>query len=214
MRVLVDGLLADTELDPQDARVSRADGGGERAAEPSDRELPHLLASRSRPLSRSTFAPAHRSRDCDVRRRRGPRSAATSGSTSRSTSSPRLPPVMADAEAVSTALVNLLDNALEVHTGRPRIGLRRRIATATASCSCRLGQRHRYPRPRAAADLPALLSRRPAPRRDTGGVGLGLSIVESIVRGHGGTVTVRSVPGAGQHVHPARPGSRAARRPA
>jgi len=36
-------------------------------------------------------------------------------------------------------------------------------------------------------------SRRPT----TGGVGLGLSIVELIVRGHHGTVTVQSAPGAG-----------------
>ena len=34
----------------EDARVSGADGGGERAAQPADRELPHLLASRSRPV--------------------------------------------------------------------------------------------------------------------------------------------------------------------
>ena len=33
--------------------------------------------------------------------------------------------------------------------------------------------------------------------RETSGVGLGLSIVELIARGHGGTVTVQSEPGAG-----------------
>ena len=33
--------------------------------------------------------------------------------------------------------------------------------------------------------------------QDTGGVGLGLSIVELIARGHHGSVSVRSAPGAG-----------------
>ena len=40
--------------------------------------------------------------------------------------------------------------------------------------------------------------------RETGGVGLGLSIVELIVRGHGGTVTRAERAGRGQHVHAAR----------
>ena len=33
--------------------------------------------------------------------------------------------------------------------------------------------------------------------RETGGVGLGFSIVELVAKGHGGTITVRSQPGAG-----------------
>ena len=50
MRVLVDGLLADERArSDEDARVSRAAGRRERAPEPADRELPHLLAARARP---------------------------------------------------------------------------------------------------------------------------------------------------------------------
>ena len=36
---------------------------------------------------------------------------------------------------------------------------------------------------------------RPGPRAATGGAGLGLSLVEAIVRSHGGTVTLTSAPG-------------------
>ena len=87
MRVLVDGLLADTELDAgEDPRVPGVDGGGERAAQPSHRELPHLLASRSRPVS--VRVRARRSLgDRDVGRRRDPRSAADDRPRSRWTSS-------------------------------------------------------------------------------------------------------------------------------
>ena len=44
--------------------------------------------------------------------------------------------------------------------------------------------------------------------RDTGGVGLGLSIVELIARGHGGTVTCSECSRRGQHVYACASGSR------
>jgi signal transduction histidine kinase len=110
---------------------------------------------------------------------------------------PDLPMVMADADALGTALVNLLENALKYTTDDKRIGVR---ASADGGGFVRFDVTDN------GIGIPAVEQRRIFRRfyrvdqrlsRETAGVGLGLSIVELIVRAHGGSVAVQSAPGAG-----------------
>ena len=110
---------------------------------------------------------------------------------------PDLPMVMADADALGTALVNLLENALKYTTGDKRIGVR---ASADG------GGFVRFDITDNGIGIPAVEQRRIFRRfylvdqrlsRETAGVGLGLSIVELIMRAHGGSVAVQSAPGKG-----------------
>ena len=109
---------------------------------------------------------------------------------------PGLPPIMADADAMTTALVNLLDNAYKYTDSDKRLSLR---AYADDGWVCF-----------DVADNGIGLSRAACRRvferfyqvdrelsRTRGGCGLGLSIVEFIAREHGGRVSVRSQPGQG-----------------
>ena len=196
MRVLVDGLLADTEFDAsrtreylemmsvENARLSRLienfltfsrlDRGRYRfafaPADPSEIVTSAVEAVRDRLPTTSTL-------DVDVE--------------------PVLPQVMVDAEAVSTALVNLLDNALKYTPDEKRITVRAchdgdgfvQFVVSDNGIGIPVREQRRIFRRFYRVD------RRLA--RETGGVGLGLSIVELIARGHGGTVTVRSEPGEG-----------------
>jgi signal transduction histidine kinase len=110
--------------------------------------------------------------------------------------SPDLPPLTADADALVTVLLNLLDNAYKYSGEEKQIALRA------------------YPRDGnvcfEVTDRGIGLSRSAAKKvfkrfyqvdrrlsREAGGVGLGLSIVQFIVHAHGGTVGVRSQPGQG-----------------
>ena len=109
---------------------------------------------------------------------------------------PNLPPVTADADAMTTALVNLLDNAWKYSEADKQIALRAfgedgRVAFAVSDngiglsrAACKRVFERFY-------QVDRELS------RSRGGCGLGLSIVEFIVKGHGGNVTVRSRPGQG-----------------
>lgn len=110
---------------------------------------------------------------------------------------PDLPMVMADADALGTALVNLLENALKYTTDDKRIGVR---ASADGGGFVRFDVTDN------GIGIPAVEQRRIFRRfyrvdqrlsRETAGVGLGLSIVDLIVRAHGGSVAVQSAPGAG-----------------
>ena len=133
-----------------------------------------------------------------VARRDGSRRRSANGARRSANSSvdvaPDLPPVMADADALVTALVNLLDNALKYTPDDKRIVVR---ATRTATGSSRFDVTDN------GIGIPAREQRRIFRRfyrvdqrlaRETAGVGLGLSIVELIVRAHGGSVSVQSAP--------------------
>jgi len=109
---------------------------------------------------------------------------------------PGLPLVSADPDAMTTALVNLLDNACKYTTDDKQIALRayaddgrvsfdvtdNGIGLSRAACKRVFERFYQVDRE---------LS------RSRGGCGLGLSIVEFIVQGHGGSVNVRSQPGQG-----------------
>jgi signal transduction histidine kinase len=196
MRVLVDGLLADTELDAaktrdylqlmsvENARLSRLienfltfsrldRGHYQFALAPAD---PSAIVTAAVEAVRDRL-PAASALDVHVE--------------------PALPPVMVDTEALSTALVNLLDNALKYTPGDQRIGVRasrdgdRFVQFVVSDNGIGIPPREQRRIFRRFYRVDQRLS------RETGGVGLGLSIVELIVRGHGGTATVRSEPGAG-----------------
>jgi signal transduction histidine kinase len=196
MRVLVDGLLADAHArSREDARVPRADLVGERAPEPLDRELPHVRPPRARQL------PFRIRTDESVPRHLVGRERDTRSAAARMRSPGRrgadLPDVRADADALTTALINLLDNALKYTPDDKRILVRaRRDGDASVSFDVEDN----------GIGIPIKEQRRIFRRfyrvdrrlsRETTGVGLGLSIVELIVRAHGGTVSVTSAPGSG-----------------
>jgi two-component system, OmpR family, phosphate regulon sensor histidine kinase PhoR len=196
MRVLVDGLLADTEFD-----ASRT------------REYLEMMSVENARLSRLienflTFSRLDRGRYPFALAPADPSAVVTSAveairdrlpttSTLDVEVEPTLPRVMVDAEAVSTALVNLLDNALKYTPDQKRITVR----------ACRDGDGFvQFVVSDNGIGIPVREQRRIFRRfyrvdrrlaRETGGVGLGLSIVELIARGHGGSVTVRSEPGEG-----------------
>jgi signal transduction histidine kinase len=108
-----------------------------------------------------------------------------------------LPPVMVDAEALRTALINLLENALKYTPTNKRIVVRAdqdgsgAVLFAVEDNGIGIPVREQRRIFRRFYRVDQRLS------RETSGVGLGLSIVELIVRGHRGSVTVRSAPGAG-----------------
>jgi len=196
MRVLVDGLLAETELDPAKTREYLEMMATENAR--LSRLIENFLTfsrleRRRYPL---TFAPVHPSvivgTAIDAVRDR-----LSETSTLEVDVPSSLPAVLVDREAVSTALVNLLDNALKYTPADKRIVVR----------ACGAGDGFvQFTVSDNGIGIPVREHRRIFKRfhrvdrrlaRETGGVGLGLSIVELIAREHGGTVTVRSEPGEG-----------------
>jgi signal transduction histidine kinase len=124
-----------------------------------------------------------------------------------------LPPVFADADALVTALMNLLDNAYKYSGDDKRITL----AAGAGNGSVRF----------AVTDNGIGLAPRDTRRifkrffrvaqglaRASGGCGLGLSIVEFIVKAHHGSVRVQSRPGRGSTFTIAIPAANARPNPA
>jgi signal transduction histidine kinase len=107
-----------------------------------------------------------------------------------------LPPLYADEDALVTVLLNLLDNAYKYTSGERRIELRGyfsagRVCFAVKDNGVGIAERDRKKIFRRFYQVDRSLS------RQAGGVGLGLSIVEFIVKAHHGEVTVVSRQGAG-----------------
>ena len=110
--------------------------------------------------------------------------------------SPGLPVVRADEDALVTVLLNLLDNAYKYTPGEKRIALRAtcrdgHVVFAVEDNGIGIAARDRKRIFRRFYQVDRRLA------RESGGCGLGLSIVDFIVRAHGGTVEVESQPGAG-----------------
>ena len=196
MRVLVDGLLADDSFDPKKTR-----------------EYLELLAVENARLSRliENFLTFSRLERNHQRFSLAPVEPGMIVASAVDTVRDRLPPdgdlrvevpaslplVMADADALRTALINLLENALKYTPATKRIVVRASLdddgtvlfAVEDNGIGIPVREQRRIFRRFYRVDQRLA--------RETGGVGLGLSIVELIVRGHRGTVTVRSAPGAG-----------------
>jgi signal transduction histidine kinase len=107
-----------------------------------------------------------------------------------------LPPVRADEDALVTVLLNLLDNAWKYSPGEKRIALRAasrdgHVVFAVEDNGIGIAPRERKKIFRPFYQVDRSLS------RASGGCGLGLSIVDFIVRAHGGSVEVESQPGKG-----------------
>jgi signal transduction histidine kinase len=196
MRVLVDGLLADAQLDPVKTREYLVLVAGENArlSQVIDNFLTFSRLERGRPeftfraVSPSTVVetamhavrerlPAGCRLDIDV--------------------VSDVPMVLADADGLGTALVNLLENALKYTADDKRIGVRVSadgggfVCFAVSDNGIGIAAHEQRRIFRQFYRVDQRLS------RETAGVGLGLSIVDLIVRAHGGSVSVHSKPGAG-----------------
>jgi two-component system sensor histidine kinase SenX3 len=104
--------------------------------------------------------------------------------------------VHGDEDLLITAIRNLLENAVAYSPERTRVVVTTRRARDRVEVSVE-DQGIGIP----ARDLQRIFERfyrvDPARSRATGGTGLGLAIVKHVMAAHGGTVTVRSVEGAG-----------------
>ncbi len=105
-------------------------------------------------------------------------------------------PVSADEDALVTVMMNLLDNACKYTRGPRKISVSARAVDRSVILSVKDNGIGIAPREqRRIFQRFYQVDRRLA--RESGGCGLGLSIVEFVVRAHGGTVSVESQPGAG-----------------
>ncbi len=104
--------------------------------------------------------------------------------------------VRADEDALVTALLNLLDNANKYTPGEKHIALRTtcrngHVVFAVEDNGIGIAPREQRKIFRRFYQVDRRLA------RESGGCGLGLSIVDFIVRAHGGRVEVESQPGKG-----------------
>jgi signal transduction histidine kinase len=120
----------------------------------------------------------------------------TPGCRFTATTAPDLPPVVADADALVTALLNLLDNACKYSGEEKQIALRARaengkVLLAVQDNGIGLSPREAKKVFKRFYQVDQTLS------RETGGCGLGLSLVQYIMEAHKGDVRVESEPGRG-----------------
>jgi signal transduction histidine kinase len=123
---------------------------------------------------------------------------------------PDLPTIYADEDALITVLLNLLDNAYKYTREDKRISLgayaeQGRVIFTVKDNGIGIAPRDQKRIFRKFYQVDRRLA------RETGGCGLGLSIVDYIVRAHGGSIRVQSWPGAGSTFFVSLPAKQIAR---
>lgn len=122
--------------------------------------------------------------------------AATSGHEIRVTVEPDLPPVRAGREALGQAVWNLLDNSIKYSPGRPAIWVE--VARQDGFVAIRVRDQ--------GLGIPAQERKRlfrkfvrgsAAEAAQVKGTGIGLAMVDYVVRAHNGRICVESIPGEG-----------------
>jgi signal transduction histidine kinase len=194
MRLLVDSLLEDGASDAKRTReyLELISGENARLTRLIENFLTFSRIERNR--QRLEFAPTSPARIVEAAmasmRERRP------GCPVEVDVSPDLPRIAADEDALVTVLLNLLDNAYKYTPEEKRIALRalgegRGVAFLVQDNGIGIEPREQKRIFRRFYQVDRRLA------RETGGCGLGLSIVEHLVRAHGGNVTVKSAAGAG-----------------
>jgi signal transduction histidine kinase len=196
MRLLVDSLLEDEKLDPAKTRdyLQLISGENQRLTRLIENFLAFSRIERNR--QRFEFAattPGQVVRAaCEAVRERFQ----APGCRFEVDISEDLPPVYADEDALVSVVLNLLDNAYKYTPGEKHISLRayregEHVVFAVADNGIGIAPREQKRIFKKFYQVDQRLA------RETGGVGLGLNIVEFIVRAHGGAVNVKSKPGEG-----------------
>lgn len=94
-----------------------------------------------------------------------------------------LPPLRADADLLTEALTNLIENALAAQKDRPTDAVALTLSATTD------GVRFTLSNPAAAPEAALKILRTPAISRSPGGTGLGLLLAERILQAHGATLS-------------------------
>ena len=94
-----------------------------------------------------------------------------------------LPPLRADADLLTEALTNLIENALAAQKDRPTDAVALMLSATTD------GVRFTLSNPAAAPEAALKILRTPALSRSPGGTGLGLLLAERILQAHGATLS-------------------------
>jgi signal transduction histidine kinase len=196
MRLLVDALLEDKELDPRKTRdyLELIAGENQRLSRLIENFLTFSRIERNR--QRFEFGEARPEEVVRKAVRAMHERLQPPACHLEMDIGPDLPPLHADEDALVTALLNLLDNAWKYTPANRRISLRAypddgRVVFAVKDNGIGIAARERKRIFRRFYQVDRRLA------REAGGCGLGLSIVESIVRAHGGSVSVESEPGTG-----------------